>query len=935
MQSGGTQIGGYTITREIGRGGMGVVYLARDTRLDRDVAIKALPESLAADPDRLARFQREAKVLASLNHPNVGGIHGLEQADGRQYLVLEYIEGQTLADCLKRGPIPIEEALPIARQIAEALEAAHEKGIVHRDLKPGNVMVTPEGAVKVLDFGLARTAEGLPSSTNYGADAANSPTVTNPMPAHSPSIPGAIMGTAGYMSPEQARGKPVDKRSDIFSFGCVLYEMLSGAEPFRGETVTDSLGAILHREPEWSLIPPTIPPRVRELVRNCLAKDRRQRLHDMGDARLELERAIAGHEWASAPQTVAAGRRNRLVPAGLVCAAAVLAGGGGWLLAARFAPPAPKARAQAFHVSTVVPTEPPLSYIVGIAPDARFVVYKAWPKMVADSTKPGGVLVVRRLDRDETKILDGTEGVMEAAISADGRWIAFAAARDSAYTRVSLKKLALDNGRPVGAPETLCDLPTGGGMSLCWSSDREIAIALAWNQTILAVSAAGGEPRVVVKEELSKEVDNWGDLRPLVPGKSILASRWALVGQTIKERTEVVDLVTGSRTPLLSNAGSAQLVDRQYVVARRNQSSLIAAKLDLNTLSIKGDPVTVWSGRNLGMGGGSMFVSANGTLAMTSRSGDISGRKLMWLDEQGQPQPVGAAVRAYGEISISPDGGRVSISLDPSDETELGSDLWIHDITRRISSRLPTDGPAWEFVWSRDGQRIAHSSVSKEGFSIWERRADGSGEPVKMYSGPGPQVLVFPADWSPDGKVLAIVQVDFANNNADVLMLEQESGSGVWKATPYLTSPAAEDSLRFSPDGKWVRFTSNESGRGELYVQPFTGAQAGAKDARSGRRQVSIGGANGSGWWNPDGEEIRYVDYDSQIMSVQIQTEPNFSASVPKMLTSFKDLKIRDFSFAPDGRVMVVQQGDSEQVTKVDLVVNFLDELRTKLEPQN
>ncbi len=935
MQSGGTQIGGYTITREIGRGGMGVVYLARDTRLDRDVAIKALPESLAADPDRLARFQREAKVLASLNHPNVGGIHGLEQADGRQYLVLEYIEGQTLADCLKRGPIPIEEALPIARQIAEALEAAHEKGIVHRDLKPGNVMVTPGGAVKVLDFGLARTAEGLPSSTNYGADAANSPTVTNPMPAHSPSIPGAIMGTAGYMSPEQARGKPVDKRSDIFSFGCVLYEMLSGAEPFRGETVTDSLGAILHREPEWSLIPPTTPPRVRELVRNCLAKDRRQRLHDMGDARLELERAIAGHEWASAPQAVAAGRRNRLVPAGLVCAAAVLAGGGGWLLAAKFAPPTPKARAQAFHVSTAVPTEPPLSYIVGIATDARFVVYKAWPKMVADSTKPGGVLVVRRLDRDETKILDGTEGIMEAALSADGRWIAFAAARDSAYTRVSLKKLALDNGRPVGAPETLCDLPTGGGMSLCWSSDREIAIALAWNQSILAVSAAGGEPRVVVKEELSKEVDNWGDLRPLVPGKSILASRWALVGQTIKERTEVVDLATGSRTPLLSNAGGAQLVDGQYVVARRNQSSLIAAKLDLNTLSIKGDPVTVWSGRNLGMGGGSLFVSSNGTLAMTSRSGDISGRKLMWLDEQGQPQPVGAAVRAYGEISISPDGGRIGISLDPSDETELGSDLWIHDIARRVSSRLPTDGPAWEFVWSRDGQRIAHSSVSKEGFSIWERRADGSGEPVKMYSGPGPQVLVFPADWSPDGKVLAIVQVDFANNNADVLMLEQESGSGVWKATPYLTSPAAEDSLRFSPDGKWVRFTSNESGRGELYVQPFTGAEAGANDARSGRRQVSIGGANGSGWWNPDGEEIRYVDYDSQIMSVQIQTEPNFSASVPKMLTSFKDLKIRDFSFAPDGRVMVVQQGDSEQVTKVDLVVNFLDELRTKLEPDN
>lgn len=925
-------IGPFRIERELGRGGMGEVYLARDTRLDRPVAIKALPSHLAQDPDRMARFQREAKVLASLNHPGIGAIYGLEEANGHQYLILEFVEGETLADRLARGPVAVDEALPMAKQIADALEAAHEKCVIHRDLKPGNVMFTPEGVVKVLDFGLARAAEGSPSSTYLPAANAASPTLTSPAPIHSPTIPGAIMGTAGYMSPEQARGKPVDKRSDIFSFGCVLFEMLTGAGPFPGETVTDSLGAILHREPEWSLLPPGTPGRIRELLRNCLAKDRRNRLHDIGDARIEIERAIAGHEWTSAAASAPSGKRSWTVPAMMVLGAAALAGGGGWMLAGKFAPPAAKIAAQTFHVSTAVPTEPPLSYIVGIAPDARFVVYKAWPKAVADNTKPGGVLVVRRLDRDETKILDGTEGIMEAALSADGRWIAFAAARDSAYTRVSLKKLALDNGRPVGAPETLCDLPTGGGMSLCWSSEREIVIALAWNQTILTVSAGGGEPRIVVKEEQSKEVDNWGELRPLVAGKSILASRWALVGQAIKERTEVVDLATGTRTPLLPNAGGAQLVDRQYVVARRNQNSLIAAKLDLNTLSIKGDPVTVWSGRNMGMGGGNLLISANGTLAMTSRSGDISGRKLMWIDEQGQPQPVGAPLRAYGEISISPDGGRVGINLDPTDETELGSDLWIHDILRRTFSRLPTEGPAWEFVWSRDGQRIAHSSVNKEGFTIWERKADGSGDPVKMFAGPGPQVLVFPTDWSPDGKVLAIVQVDFATNNADVLMLEQESGTETWKVTPYLNTFAAEDSLRFSPDGKWVRFTSNETGRSELYVQPFTGAGAGVKDARSGRQQISVGGTNGSGWWSPDKKEIRYVDFDSQIMSVQIQTEPTFSASVPKMLASFKDLKIRDFSFAPDGRLMVVQQGEGEQIIRIDLIVNFLDEVRARME---
>lgn len=284
-------IGPYQIQRELGRGGMGEVFLARDTRLDRDVAIKALPAHLAADPDRLARFQREAKALAALNHPGVGAIYGLEEAGGHQYLVLEYIEGETLLDRLGSGPIPVDEAMSIARQMAEALEAAHEKGIVHRDLKPGNVMVTPEGVVKVLDFGLARTAEGPMSSTSLPA-AADSPT----MPVHSPTIPGAIMGTAGYMSPEQARGKPVDKRSDIFSFGCVFYELLTGSGPFPGETVTDSLGAILHRDPEWDLLPKSTPPRVRELLRNCLVKDRRNRLHDIGDARLELDRAIAGHE---------------------------------------------------------------------------------------------------------------------------------------------------------------------------------------------------------------------------------------------------------------------------------------------------------------------------------------------------------------------------------------------------------------------------------------------------------------------------------------------------------------------------------------------------------------------------------------------------------------------------------------------------------------
>jgi serine/threonine-protein kinase len=922
-----TTIGPFQIERELGRGGMGVVYLARDTRLDRQVAIKALPDHLVDDPDRLARFQREAKTLASLNHPNIAAIYGLEAHEKHQYLVLEYVEGETLAEVLKRGPIEVDDALVIAKQMAEALEAAHEKGVVHRDIKPGNVIITPEGGAKVLDFGLARTAEGSPSSSSVGINT-DSPTLTTPHhPVHSPTIPGAIMGTAGYMSPEQARGKPVDKRSDIFSFGCVLFEMLSGARPFTGETVADALGATLHKELNLALLPPSTPVRVRELLTNCLAKDRKNRLHDIGDARIEIDRALAGREWASASTTHRPGSGVTKVAWGIACAAALLATG--WVLSGVLSGPPPAAPAQSYHVSTAVPAKPELSYIVGIAPDARFVVYKAWPEQVADTTAPGGVLVVRRLDRDETKVLDGTEGIIEAALSADGRWIAFGAARDAAQSRVVLKKIALDDGRAVGMPETLCDLPSGGGMSLCWSSEREIIIALAWQQTILAAPAAGGEPRVVVREEQSKEIDNWGEVRPLVPGKSILASRWALVGQTIKERTEVVDLTTGTRTPLLDGAGGTQLVGDGLLVARRNQNTLVAQRFDPDSLQMLGDPVTVWTGKG---GTRGFFVSASGTLAMHTASGDITERQLMWMNEQGQPQPVGAPARAYGEIVISPDGGRVAVVLDPLDDAELLTDMWMYDLARRTLTRLPMNAPAWEIVWSRDGQRLAYTVVSKDEFSIWQRRADGSDEPVKVYTTAGPQVLAFPTDWSPDGKTLAILQVDFATNNAEVLMLAQDAASSAWVAHPYLTSPASEEWVRFSPDGKWVRFVSNASGRSELYVQRFTGAPNGAADARTGRVQISTTGANGGGWWSEDGKEIRFVDFDMRVMRVQVQTEPTFSASVPEALYGFKELRTRDFSYAPDGRVMVVLQGEGERPNRINLVVNFLDEVRAKLD---
>jgi Tol biopolymer transport system component len=920
-------IGPYKIERELGRGGMGEVFLARDTRLDRQVAIKAMPADFSQDADRVARFQREAKVLASLSHPNIGAIYGLEESNGHQYLVLEFIEGETLTDRLKQGPISIDEALPLAKQIAEALEAAHEKGVIHRDLKPSNVMVTHDGVAKVLDFGLARTADGAPSTTHAPVNT-QSPTITSPLPMHSPTIPGVIMGTAGYMSPEQARGKPVDKRSDIFSFGCVLFEMLTGIMPFRGETVADAIGATLHKESDLNQLPASTPRRVRELLTNCLTKDRRNRLHDIGDARLELERAITGREWLHGAESPSA-RTRRVRPAIAGAAALIILALGG-LLGVLLMRSLPGPAAQPFHLSVATPPKPELNDFFGISPDGRFIVYGVLPELEAESPTPPGLMMVRRLDSDKAEPIPGTDGALKAALSPDGRWVAFTAAKDRARSKVSLKKVALNNGQPEGMPEALCDLPGTTNANLCWSSDREITIAQQWNRTLLTVPASGGEPRVVFRDEDATGLGNMGEIHPLVPGQSILSSRANLVRGESKAWIEIVELASGKRTTLLENASQAQYLPTGHIIARRNRDTLIAARFDLASQKMIGEPVTIWNGKL----GGSFFVSPAGALAMLVQPADITGRTLAWIDEKGRPVPAGAPPRAYRNVRVSPDGGRVVTNFESTEPGSLGSDLWIYDFARRTFSRLPTPGPAWDHIWCTDGQRIVHNLVAEDEMCLVERRADGSGEPEKLFAVPRGTWLI-PLAWSPDGKTLAFYQRDLSNPNGDVLMLEKDAATGKWTATPYLNSPANEFGVFFSPDGKWAQFVSVETGRRELYVQRFTGARAGASDARSGRVQISTAtGVQGEGWWSPDGKEIRFVDNDLQVFSVQIQTEPTLAASVPKPLYSMKELqpRIRNGVFAPDGRILSIMKAEDEGKNRLDVMVNFVDEMRARID---
>jgi Tol biopolymer transport system component len=781
----GTRIGPYHLIRELGRGGMGEVFLARDSRLDRQVAIKAIPAHMAADADRLARFQREAKMLASLNHPSIGAIYGLEESEGRQYLILEFIEGETLAQRLTQGPIPIDEALNIAKQMAEALEAAHDKGIVHRDLKPGNVMVTDAGVAKVLDFGLARTAEGAPTSSNYSASLADSPTITSPaaraQPVHSPTIPGVIMGSAGYMSPEQARGKPVDKRSDIFSFGCVLYEMLSGAQPFAGETVADSLGAILHREPDWSLLPPATPPVVRQLLKRCLAKDKHHRLRDMGDARMEIEQAIADprgvasgiHAAMPEPPRAWWGSPVVLLSVALLAAAAAVAA-----LALR---PTPVAARQAER--TVVRAELTLPKgLVLLEGDRAIAVSPDGTKVVVAAFQPGSAappsLYLRDLSRLDFRPLPGTENATYPFWSPDGASIAF-------LVPGKLKRIDLADN----IVRNICDAPVGRGGS--WGTKGTIVFAPSAGGELLIVSASGGTATPITAAPAPGESHRMPQFLPD-------GERFIYFAQNIeKEGIYTFDPVAKKSRLILEAPSEGFFVEPGFLVFARDEN-LMAQAFDPARLELTGTatPIAADLTFSLPRGFTSAGISPAGTLVYQPVT-RLPRSKLAWMDLKGERTPIAVEPLAMSSGTLSADARRAAVQVT-GDRGE--STLAVLDLERGITTMIAD--PKAKFLFgtflSGDGQRVFTSIVNGGKQNLASYPASG-GAPTILMEGDGSEY--FASSTTPDGRTLLFVKTPLLDKAGDIMTLEL----GVpQSAKVFLQTPEPEWNALLSPAGDAV-----------------------------------------------------------------------------------------------------------------------------------
>ena len=879
----GDRLGVYDIQTLLGAGGMGEVYRARDLRLRRDVAIKVLPAAFVTDRERLARLEREARVLAALNHPHIGAIYGLEDVDGVRALVLELVEGETLADRVRRGPMSVADTLAIARQIAEALEAAHEKGIVHRDLKPANIKIAPGGTVKVLDFGLAKPGE-------YAT-----PDLSRSLPfAISRTDQGVLCGTVAYMSPEQARGQAVDKRSDIWAFGCVLYEMLVGREVFSGETISDHIAAILGREPDWSALPPTLPPMLQRLLRRCLEKDPRRRLHDIADARIELEEsgAIAadgrdtqagGASWGRIP------RRMRAARMATALLAALLVGLG---IGALYRSRGPAQRVR--HVAL------PLATNMNCCGAAAIVLSPDGTKVVFAGSRDGHAqLFVRAMDQlVETPIPD-TEGGFDPFFSPDGKWVAFF----TGYPGTGkLKKIPIAGDAAV----TVCECakePTGAS----WGSDDSIVFAATGASGLSRIPASGGSPAVVTTLDSSQGEESHRFPEVLPGARAVLFT----IGTGPGEDSQIVGqvLATGERRVLVKGSASARFAaDGRLVYARRG--TLYAAPFDPSRLVVSGVSIKLVDGVAEGSDGAPEYsVSTTGDLAYVAGPAGFdarSRRTFVWVDRKGGIEPIAAPPALYSTPSLSPDGQRIAFHIEATK-----NDVWAYDFARATTTRM-TYGHHHFPIWTPDGKRLTFASGGVGSANLFWGPADGSGVEERLTTSNNEQ---WPESWSPDGRTLAFDELD-PISGFDIWTVSLD---GDRKPRPFLKTPYNEFRPRFSPDGRWLAYHSNESGRTEVYVRPFPGPGA--------KTKVSIDGGGGPRW-GQDGRELFYRTPEG-VFVVPVAAGASFSAGLPRKLFPWPftgNMSTSGFEVAPDGRRLLMMREDSTPAPRqINVVLDWFD----------
>jgi len=898
----GDRIGPYEILAVLGAGGMGQVYRAKDTRLGRIVAVKALHETFAGHPERVARFEREAQLLASLNHPNIAAIYGVEESQGATYLVLEFVDGHSLGEVLKAGALPVREAKGLARQIAEALGAAHERGIVHRDFKPGNVVITPEGQAKVLDFGLAKSVDGDGSAVvaaASGPSGANSPTMTT-----AGTELGVILGTAGYMSPEQAKGRPTDRRTDVWAFGCVLYEMLTGRKAFEGEDITETLAAIVRGEPDWTALPANLPPNLRVLLTRCLIKDRAERVADMSVVRFllsETATSLSGTAMTAPPDAPPSAWR-RIAP--IVVATAVVAvvatlGAMRFLVA-----PSAITGGGVTHVSVPLPDGVELGSVqvlpIAISKDGTEIAY-------VGSQDGKNRIYVRALREPEAKALEGTEGGDGPFFSPDGQWIGF-------FAGSKLRRIAVSGA----APQTLADAPTHRGGD--WGDDGYIYYSPANIGSIWRVPEGGGAATEVT-HKLTAEGEVSHRWPRLIPGtKTLVFSLWTGPGDD--EHHVAVQTVGAAEHRVLVRGGTApRYAAKPGMLIYVQLGELFAvpwgpAQTDVG----RSVPITTTEHPNDSFGNegaGNFTLSDGGTLAYIAGGRARNADRLVWVDRAGAVQPTSLPERNYENAAMAPDGSRAIVQI-----REGLTRLWMYDFAQNTLAPIGSSaGSDQAPLWTPDGTRVIYRGTRQGTRNLYWRPVDGSAAEERLSV--KAEVVHTPTSISSDGRWLIF------NEGGP----QQPGGSNIYllgldgdrTPRPLFADPAGEQDGQISPDGRWVAYQASVSSRQEIYVTPFPGPGP--------RRQVSTDGGTEPAW-SHDGREL-YFQNGTQLMGVTVNPGATFSAGAPHLVHEGRFLKTvngnTSWSVAPDGkRFLRIQQVEPERpVTRIDLVLNWFDELRS------